>query len=52
MVNCKNGFGGCNERKAQKHSAHRVVVAAVGLSGVRVFERAMDIPAFLDNTAP
>ena len=24
----------------------------VGLSGVRVFERAMDIPAFLDNTAP
>ena len=24
----------------------------VGLSGVRVCERAMDIPAFLDNTAP
>ena len=24
----------------------------VGLSGIRVFERAMDIPAFLDNTAP
>ena len=29
MVNCKNGFGGCDERKAENHSAHRVVVAAV-----------------------
>ena len=36
----------------RKKNGYRDSWRTVGLSGVRVFERAMDIPAFLDNTAP